>query len=49
MKRPWRSFEAHSLGQLAAPEEGDLAECLNEARFARMNGMGGGADCIGLA
>lgn len=46
VKRPWRSFEVHSLGQLATPEEGNSAKCLNEARFAGKNRMEVGTDCI---
>ena len=46
VKRPWRSFEVHSLGQLATPEEGNSAKCLNETRFAGMNRIEVRTDCI---
>lgn len=40
VKKPGRSFQAHSLGQLSTSEEGDTAACLNEARLAGINRMG---------
>lgn len=46
VKRPWGSIEVHGLGQLAASEEGNSAKCLNETRFAGMNRMEVGTDCI---
>ena len=46
MKRPWRSFEVYSLGQLATPEEGNSTKCLNETRFAGMNRIEVRTDCI---
>lgn len=46
VKRPWGSFEVHGLGQLATAEEGNSAKCLKETRFAGMNRMEVGTDCI---
>lgn len=45
VKRPWGSFEVHGLGQLATAE-GFLQNVLKETRFAGMNRMEVGTDCI---